>query len=62
VILGYIVDPLVGPYSRIKRRTLEEKAKHEKDWENTVPYDSTKKGKQFVVIMIFISLWINRNK
>merc|ERR1711988_1281987 len=27
VILGYIVDPLVGPYSRIKRRTLEEKAK-----------------------------------
>lgn len=28
VILGYIVDPLVGPYSRIKRNTLEEKLKN----------------------------------
>jgi len=38
-----------GPFDRRKLLSfLEEKAKHEKDWENTVPYDSTKKGKQFV--------------
>ncbi|XP_012939656.1 tropomodulin [Aplysia californica] len=34
-----------GPFSRQKLLSfLEEKAKHEKDWENTVPYSKETKG------------------
>jgi len=41
-------DP-TGPFSRPKLLAfLEDKAKHEKDWENTVPYSKQMKGKKFV--------------
>lgn len=38
-----------GPFSRPKLLAyLEDKAKHEKDWENTVPYSKENKGKKFI--------------
>ncbi|RUS77565.1 hypothetical protein EGW08_014669 [Elysia chlorotica] len=41
-------DP-TGPFSREKLlQFLEDKAKQEKDWENTVPYKKEAKGKKFV--------------